>query len=63
MFKRYTCAPATNLPKQGAKGRINVRPSAAYTAAFMGASRKKIATSDGSNVIFTKYIGHSENMS
>ena len=40
-----------------------VRPSEPYTAAFMGASRKKVVTSEGSNVIFMKYNGHSENIS
>src|ERR1700693_5241737 len=28
----------------------------------MGASRKKVVTSEGSNVSFTKYNGHSENI-
>ncbi len=40
-----------------------VRPSEPYTAAFMGASRKKVVTSEGSKVSFTKYNGHSESIS
>ena len=50
-------------PRNANRAYPKVAPSAPYTPAFMGASRKKVATSEGSNVIFMKYIGHSENMS
>src|ERR1700688_5256035 len=40
-----------------------VRPRAPYAPAFMGASRNKVVSSEGSNVILTKYKGHSENIS
>ena len=38
-------------------------PNEPYTAAFRGASRKKIDIGEGSKVIFTRYIGHRQSIS